>query len=409
MKINRIFFESLKSLTANKLRSSLTILGIVIGVAAVIAMVSLGRGVQASVSDQFSNTGTTQLTVFYSPDSEIRDYKPLTIDDMEALRDPSAAPDISAVAAQVNFSSSITSGTRTVNESVYGVTANYGDLNKLKLLEGRFLTQEEVSGQVASAVIGPRLARSVFQRQRGVIGEVLRINGQPFRVVGLLDYRGSGFSMFGTDNTVLLPVTVVQSRMLENDYRGRVDAITVQVTSAARVKQATDQINKIIRQRHQTPVGLTDINVFASKELIDALDQITGVLTTFLGAIAAISLLVGGIGIMNIMLVSVTERTREIGLRKALGARRRDILMQFLFEASLLSLVGGLIGILLGWLIGVGVSFAAASTGTKFSPVIGADVIALATIFSSAIGIFFGLYPASRAASLPPVIALRAE
>jgi len=188
-----------------------------------------------------------------------------------------------------------------------------------------------------------------------------------------------------------------------------VDVIFIQAASGELVTQATEEISQILRTRHRTPVGADDFTVFSQQDLLTTFQSITGILTIFLGGIAGISLLVGGIGIMNIMLVSVTERTREIGLRKALGARKRDILIQFLTESSLLSLIGGIIGILLGWLISFAVGRIAAASGTAFTPLVGFDAVALATIFSAIVGLFFGIYPANRAAGLEPVEALRYE
>jgi putative ABC transport system permease protein len=215
--------------------------------------------------------------------------------------------------------------------------------------------------------------------------------------------------MTSTDDALLVPITTARQRLAPRQNRSQVDALVVEVATAGQVQQATEAVKQMLRVRHRTPVGLDDFTIFVAKDLLDALNQVTGVLTIFLGGVAAISLLVGGIGIMNIMLVSVTERTREIGLRKALGARRRDILVQFLVESSLLSLIGGLIGILLGWLIGVAVAQFAAASQATIQPQVGWDSILLATMFSSAIGIFFGFYPANRAAQLTPVEALRSE
>jgi putative ABC transport system permease protein len=208
---------------------------------------------------------------------------------------------------------------------------------------------------------------------------------------------------------VLVPLTTAQTRLMSRNPRDRVDLILVQAADSANVPQAREEVAQILRARHRTDIGADDFSILTQEDFLDTAKTITSVLTIFLGGIAAISLLVGGIGIMNIMLVSVTERTREIGLRKALGARRLDILIQFLTESSLLSMIGGLIGILLGWAIAYAVGQFAASSGTPITPSIGLDVILLATLFSTAVGLFFGLYPANRAAGLEPVEALRYE
>lgn len=409
MNLAQALIEALRSLTVNKLRSALTILGIVIGVAAVIAMISLGRGLQASVSEQLSGVGSTTLVVFSAPDPEIRNPKPLTMSDVRALSDPLQAPDILAVAAQTIGSATFSFGSKTQTQSFYGVTANYFSINNLKLAEGEALKEEHILGQSAVVVLGPRLAKSLFGRQTGLVGEMVRIEGQPFRVIGVLKPAGNSISFTDTDNAALMPISLVQARFSMRSPRDTVDFVTVQVRSTGRVKQATEQVRQVLRVRHQTPVGMNDVNVFVPQDMLNAINQIMVALTVFLGGIAAISLLVGGIGIMNIMLVSVTERTREIGLRKALGARRGDILLQFLAEAATLSLMGGVLGIVLGWLIGVVFSYFAKASGSTLVPQIGLDAVLIATLFSSAIGLFFGFYPANRAARLQPVEALRYE
>jgi putative ABC transport system permease protein len=223
-----------------------------------------------------------------------------------------------------------------------------------------------------------------------------------------LETKGGG--AFGSeDDQVIIPFTTAQARLIRRSTSDRVDIIFVQALDGDVVTQASDEIAQILRTRHRTPVGADDFTVFTQQDLLTTFESITGILTVFLGGIAGISLLVGGIGIMNIMLVSVTERTREIGLRKALGARKRDILTQFLTESSLLSLIGGLIGIGLGWLISFMVGRIAEASGTAFTPIVGIDAVLLATIFSAAVGLFFGIYPANRAAGLEPVEALRYE
>jgi putative ABC transport system permease protein len=276
------------------------------------------------------------------------------------------------------------------------------------LLEGDFFSEEDRLGRASVVLIGVDVADNLFGRRDGLVGETVRINGQPFRIVGVLASKGGG--MFGSeDATIIVPIETARTRILGRGNRENVGMILVQVANPESVSQATNEITQILRQRHNSPIGADDFSVFSQQDFINAATTITGVLTIFLGGIAGISLLVGGIGIMNIMLVSVTERTREIGLRKALGARKRDILIQFLTESSLLSLLGGLIGIFLGWLIAFIVGRIAANSGTPFNPVVGMDAVLLATLFSTAIGLFFGIYPASRAANLEPVEALRYE
>ena len=410
MSLLQSFIEALESLAANKLRSSLTILGIVIGVASVIAMVSLGRGVQSSVNSQMAGTGANQLNVFGFPDPGVRNPQPLTQEDGLAIASQLQSSGVRQVAGTIQGNGQVSYGSKSATSSIYGVTANFASVSNLTMIEGSFLAEEQLSGQSAVAVIGPRLAKKLFDRERGIVGELLRIEGQPYRVIGVLESKGGGgLSMTSTDDAMLLPISTARLRLAPRQYRSQVDTLVVEVASADQVQQATEAVKQMLRVRHRTPIGLDDFTIFVAKDLLDALSQVTGVLTIFLGGVAAISLLVGGIGIMNIMLVSVTERTREIGLRKALGARRRDILMQFLVESALLSLIGGLIGIFLGWLIGVVVAQVAAASQTNIQPEVGWDAILLATLFSSAIGVFFGFYPANRAAQLTPVEALRSE
>jgi putative ABC transport system permease protein len=236
----------------------------------------------------------------------------------------------------------------------------------------------------------------------------VRIEGQPFRVIGVLESKG-GSSFSNQDDRVLVPMTTAQARLLRRSTPDSVDLLVVQAISAQAVPQASEEIAQILRSRHRTTIGEDDFTILTQQDFLDTARTITNVLTIFLGGIAAISLLVGGIGIMNIMLVSVTERTREIGLRKALGARKVDIMVQFLTESAVLSLTGGLIGIGLGWAISYVVGRIAAANNASINPAIGLDTILLATLFSTAVGLFFGLYPANRAANLEPVEALRYE
>jgi len=274
--------------------------------------------------------------------------------------------------------------------------------------EGTFILEEQELGRSAVAVIGPDTAQNLFGRKEGVVGQTIRINGQPFRVIGVLKSKGgSGFG--SQDDRVLVPLTTAQARLRQSGDRDTVSSIQVQAASSELITQATDEISQILRVRHRSAVGLDDFTIFTQDQLLSTASSILSVFTLFLGGIAAISLLVGGIGIMNIMLVSVTERTREIGLRKAIGARKRDILMQFLTESVVLSLFGGLIGILLAWLIALAVGAIAAASNTAITPRIEVSAILLATLFSMAVGLLFGIYPANRAANLQPVEALRYE
>jgi putative ABC transport system permease protein len=408
MNLGPAIIEALQSLTSNKLRSALTILGIVIGVAAVIAMLAVGNGAQNAITGSISGIGSNLLFVFSGNMTEdVRNPKPLTLGDTSAMMDEFLAPSVSAVAPVIQGNREVVYNGERTNTTINGVTPAYESVRNYNLSEGEFINDTHMLENASVALIGPETADKLFGRREGVTGLTIRIDGQPFRVIGVLESKGGG--AFGSqDAVVLVPFTTAQTRLLRRS-RDRVDVAFVQATNADSVTSASEEVSQILRQRHRTAIGVDDFTVFSQQDFVQTARSITGVLTIFLGGIAAISLLVGGIGIMNIMLVSVTERTREIGLRKALGARRRDILVQFLTESSLLSFIGGVIGIGLGWLIAFAVGQIAAANATELTPVVGIDAILLATIFSTAVGLFFGIYPANRAANLEPVEALRYE
>lgn len=302
----------------------------------------------------------------------------------------------------------VSAGGETTTTQVEGVTPDYSPVRNLEVSEGEFITEEHLIGEASVVLLGTEVAENLFGRSAGLVGETVRVEGRPFRVIGVLESKGaSGFS--NEDDRIIVPMTTAQTRLIRRATRDRVDMIIVQANSAELVPQAAEEVSQILRTRHRTEIGADDFTVLTQQDFLATAQTITNVLTIFLGGIAAISLLVGGIGIMNIMLVSVTERTREIGLRKALGARKVDILVQFLTESSLLSMFGGLIGIGLGAAISYVVGRIAEAQNTPIDPSIGMDTVLLATLFSTAVGLFFGLYPANRAANLEPVEALRYE
>jgi len=408
MDFARSLIEALDSLASNKLRSGLTILGIVIGVGAVIAMLSIGAGAQNTITGSISDIGTNLLFVMRGGNEEVRNPKPLTLSDADALRDPFAAPSIIDVAPVLQGSVEITALGESDFVAVYGVIPEHAAVRNINLAEGTFIDETHYLGRAAVVVIGPDVAETLFNRREGVLGETVRLEGQPFRVIGVTVTKG-GQGPSNEDNQIYVPLTTAQSRLIRRSTRDRVDIILVQAIDADAVSAAEQEIAAILRQRHKTVIGEDDFTVFTQESFLDIANQITNVFTIFLGGVAGISLLVGGIGIMNIMLVSVTERTREIGLRKAVGARKRDILLQFLTESALLSLLGGLIGIVLGWALSELVGFIAAQSNADINPVVGLDAVLLATIFSAAVGLFFGWYPAKRASDLEPVEALRYE
>jgi putative ABC transport system permease protein len=409
MNLMQVLVESLESLNGNKMRSGLTILGIVIGVAAVIAMVALGQGAQDSITGTISGIGTNLVFIIPGNDqNNVRNARPLTVQDTQAIGDPFLAPHVGEAAAMVQGSNiEVSAGGEQTLTVLGGITPEYFTVRNFKVAEGEEINEEHLLGRASVVLLGVEVADKLFDRHEGLVGETVRIEGQPFRVIGVMEKKGG--SAFGSeDDIVLIPMTTARTRIVRRST-DRVDVVMAQAVDSDSVPLATEEISNVLRARHRTGVGEDDFTILSQADFLQTAAAITGVLTLFLGFIAAISLLVGGIGIMNIMLVSVAERTREIGLRKALGARKRDILVQFLVESSLLSLIGGLIGIFLGWLIAFSVGLIAAANNTDFTPSVSIGAVVLATAFSTAIGLFFGIYPANRAASLQPVEALRYE
>ena len=409
MNVLQAFVEALESLTSNKLRSALTILGIVIGVAAVIAMLAIGRGAQDSITGSIAGIGTNLVYVTSGSSSkDVRNPRPLTMADATAMTDRLAAPHVASVAPILsgNFLGKFNGEEKSA--AVTGVTPEYARVANDSVTEGQFITSDMVLGRASVVLIGTDTAQALFGRKDGLVDNVVRINDQPFRIVGVLKSKGGGG--FGSqDNRFLIPITTFQSRFPHRGTPDTVSAIEIEASASDTISAASDEVSQILRVRHRTAVGLDDFTIFTQDQILSATSSILGVLTIFLGGIAAISLLVGGIGIMNIMLVSVTERTREIGLRKAIGARKMDILLQFLTESIVLSLFGGIVGIGLAWVIATVVGLIAAANNTAITPRIELSAILLATLFSMGVGLVFGLYPANRAASLQPVEALRFE
>ena len=402
---------ALRSLSANKLRAGLTMLGIIIGVMSVIAMLSIGRGAQASITAQINSIGTNLL--FIRPGAPqtagVRAAEgsaaSLTIDDANALV---GLPNVVGVAPTVDTFGQIVYLGNNAQARVVGVTPDYLDTMNASVADGDFIAAANVSGRSAVIVLGAQIATNLFS-DSSPLGLSVRLNNQSFRVVGVMTAKG-GTGFLNQDTQVFVPLTTAISRLNRgNQFRGgnSVQNINVKITDSSLQDQVVQDISDVLRERHRS-VFQDDFTIQSQQDILNTANQITGVLTIFLGGIAGISLVVGGIGIMNIMLVSVTERTREIGIRKAVGARKRDIMAQFLTEATILSVMGGLIGILFGALIArviSGINFGTSTLNT----VVDLDSVLLAVGFSVAVGLFFGSYPANRAASLRPIDALRFE
>ena len=412
-KLNRLLIEALDSLSANKMRSILTILGVVIGVAAVIAMLSIGRGASASITSRIESIGTNLVYVTPGSSSQngVRNAAgsagTLTIDDANALVNLN---NVEAVAPEANSFVQIVYEAQNTRTRLIGVTPSYQDVGSLTLSDGEFITDENQSARSLVVVLGSSVAETLFGSTSGVVGQSVRMNGQPFKVIGVLESKG-GTGFLNQDDQVFIPLSTALYRLVGGErFRGSssIGQISIKASSAKAVTSVVSEVTLAMRERHGTVEGADDFTVTSQQATLAAATQVTDILTIFLGGIAGISLMVGGIGIMNIMLTTVTERTHEIGLRKAIGAQRRDILLQFLVESMVLSLVGGLIGVAIGW----GIARLMGSIqigGSAITPVVGLDSVLLATLFSMAVGLFFGIYPATRASRLQPVEALRYE
>ena len=411
------FYESVRvamlALAANKLRSILTMLGIIIGVGAVIALMSIGRGVEQFFVQQFTSLGTNLLYVF---PGQLSDGPPgerqrgvLTLGDSHAINNPLRVPDVIAVAPEVRGNALVARAGNDMDVSVNGVTASYLDALSGEAAIGAFLTDTDVEERSRVIVIGSDVFGKLFEPDEDPLDQTIRVNNILFRVIGVMEERGAGVGGANLDEMVFIPLTTVQDRLfrrrtVSGEYQ--VNLIYASVISEDRMDAAQQQITELLRERHNISFrGEDDFVIINQSDLISIFGDILSAMTIFLSAIAFISLVVGGIGIMNIMLVSVTERTREIGLRKAVGAKRRNVLGQFLIEAVTLALIGGLLGIALG----AGGAVAATSFIPDFSAVVGIDAIAIAILFSMAVGLFFGIYPAYRASRLNPIDALRYE
>ena len=406
MLIGEIISVALGALRANKLRSLLTMLGIVIGVAAVIAVVALGAGAQAAVKDRISSLGTTLLTVMPGQqrggggvafDQSVK----LTIADAKALEN--RATNLNAVQPEINSRVQVQYLNQNASTSAVGSTSNYLTVRKYELAAGRMFTTQEDEGRQRVVVLGQTVVTNLGIRSPdAIIGENVRIKGLQFQVIGILKPKGQSSPFGDPDDQVLIPLTTGRFRVFGTD---RLRSISVLAQSEEKIPDAMADVQKVLRREHRlTSAKPDDFQIRSQADFLNTLGETTAVFTYLLSGIAAVSLLVGGIGIMNIMLVSVTERTREIGIRKALGATSANILLQFLIEAVVLCLLGGLVGAA----VGSGGALAMskfAQWNTQISP----SSIVMAFVFSAVVGVLFGVWPARRAASLDPIVALRYE
>lgn len=398
-----------RALMAYKVRSLLTMLGIIIGIGSVIVMISVGRGAKESIQDQIQSLGANMLMIFSgsSQSGGVRggygSSPTLRVKDAEAIE--RECPAVIQVTYVLANSAQIVAGKKNWGTRVYGTTSNYHLVRDWSVTDGEFITDQHVRSASSVAVLGSSVAENLFEPGEQAVGQQIRIKNAPFRVIGVLEAKGRTPSGQDQDDAVFVPYTTMSRKLSGARLPGVIHFIGVSAQSQELVGEAKREVEDVLRQRHKILPGMADdFTVRTLDEFADMAGKTTNIMTLLLTAVAAISLIVGGIGIMNIMLVSVTERTREIGIRMAVGARERDVLIQFLVEAMVISIVGGILGTILG--------IAAAKTISQlagWATIISVDSILLATLFSGAVGIFFGFYPARKASRLDPIEALRYE
>jgi putative ABC transport system permease protein len=404
---------AIRALSGNKLRAGLTVLGIVIGIAAVTAMVSIGQSATRLVQIQFDALGTNVIVIFPEAieSAGVRRGPALTLTSSDAEAMVTECPSVLAASPLVGAGGQMIYGNSNWSpREMVGVGPTYLTVRNWPIRQGGYFTQRDVDSAAKVCVIGRTVVAKLFQTTNP-IGESVRVNNIPIRVIGVLETKGANLFGEDQDDVVLLPYTTVRKRLQGSGFEN-VDAVLASARSSDRMVEATEAIRQLLSERHRVGPGeKADFNVQNTTEIAAVLGIITGTLTLMLASIAGISLMVGGVGIMNIMLVSVTERTKEIGIRMALGARSRDILRQFLIESALLSAVGGAIG------FGLGVSSSIVATllinhfssGTDWPIVVSLPAAMLAIVFASCVGVFFGYYPARRASRMNPIDALRHE
>jgi len=407
MELLEIFIESLGTLTVNKMRTGLAILGIVIGIGSVIALVSLGQSTQQAIQSQIQSLGANLLTV--NPGAQRSggvqgaqgSRTSLTEEDAKAIESSTKITTIKNVSPEFQQRAQVTTGGTNTNTQIIGVTPVYTEVHKISVASGAFITQRDVDQMTKVAVIGPQVVTDLFGEGANAVGQKIRIRGQSFTVVGVTAAKG-GSGFLNQDDIIFAPLSTVQKQLFGANY---VSSIALEAKSPEVMVTAQDEVGYLLLVRHKlNDPAQADFSIMNQQDIINTVASTTGMFTSLLSGIAAISLLVGGIGIMNIMLVTVTERTREIGLRKALGAKKRTITTQFLIESIILTFVGGAIGIVVGIIASYVISRV---INSQF--VISPNSIVLAFAVSAGIGILFGWYPAKRAANLQPIEALRYE
>jgi putative ABC transport system permease protein len=407
MAILELITEALSSLTLNKMRTALATLGIIIGTGSVIALISLGQASQKSVQTQIESLGSNLLTVMPGSQNSgaVRggagSATTLTYDDAKAILTSKEVTDVQNVSAEYTRRSQAVAGGNNTNTQIVGATPAYTQVHNVALSLGVFISQRDIDAMTKVAVLGPTAAADLFPDNANPVGQSVRINGQLLKVIGVtVSKGGSGFQ--NPDDMIFVPLTTAQKQLFGIDY---ISSIAIQAKTSDVMTDAQNQVGYLLLARHKlTDSTQKDFSILSQSDILGAANQITGTLTALLSGIAAISLIVGGIGIMNIMLVTVTERTREIGLRKALGAKKRLIINQFLIESIILTFAGGLFGVVLGAAVSLIVSHLISLPFT-----LALHSIALALGVSGAIGILFGWYPAQKAAKLQPIEALRYE
>jgi putative ABC transport system permease protein len=402
------FRIALRALLANKMRSILTLLGIIIGVGAVIAMIAVGSGAKKRIEEQIASMGSNLLVVMSGSATSggIRfgagTVPTLTLEDARAIA--SEIPGVKYVAPAYNGIAQVVFGNQNWSTLIYGSTPEIFEIREWGLVSGRSLTQQDIDGAAKVCILGKTVAENLFGGL-DPIGEIVRIKKIPFTVIGVLSPKGQSTWGQDQDDIIFVPLTTAQKRLFGMQFPGMVRSISVQAMGPEVMKNVEEQITELLRQRHRIPQGQdNDFTVRNLTEVASRAEESAKVMSLLLGAIASISLIVGGIGIMNIMLVSVTERTREIGIRMAVGAKGKDILLQFLIESLMLSLMGGILGIAIG-MVGTLVLVHFTQWPTLFS----LKAILLAFLFSGSVGVFFGFYPARKASLLNPIDALRYE